>query len=140
MKNLFLAILFAAAMCWPQVQGPAQSPPYPPGERLVVRPEDSITHIKTQILSKMDSISYEINRIAHNHVRYVTRTHIRKVDHYHVDTVLVFIDTCFTKPQLDSSRMIMPEKRELNKKQSWLDRIFHHKNQQRATYLKVVDQ
>jgi len=141
MKKLFIIFILSVFIFWPQVQGPAQSTPPSPSERAGVRLKltDSIAHLNKKIESKFDSITSEINRIANRPARYITRTHVRKVNHYRIDTVLVFIDTCFNQPQIDTA-YLMPEIKPEPPKRTWLKRLLHPKKKPRENYLKIVDQ
>jgi len=138
MKKLFIIFILSVFIFWPQLQAPSQStsPISTRGEGTGVRP-DSIAHLNKKIESKFDSITYEINRIANRPARYITRTHVRKVNHYRIDTVLVFIDTCFNQPQIDTA-YLMPETKPEPPKRTWLKRLLHPKKKPRENYLKVV--
>src|SRR6185437_1718754 len=141
MKNLFIILILSVFIFWPQVQGPAQpTSPTSSGDGMkLARSKDSIAHLNKKIESKFDSITSEINRIKNRPARYITRTHIRKVNHYRIDTVLVFIDPCFNQPQIDTA-YLMPEIKPEPPKRTWLKRLLHHKKKPRENYLKIVEQ
>lgn len=99
-----------------------------------------IQQIKTDIKSKFDSMQAEIKRIKDSHKpRYITRTHTRKINHYIVDSVMVFIDTCLPRqaePLPQDSIYKIPE-RKPSGFQKIFKNLFHHKKP-REDYMKVV--
>lgn len=139
---LFLLFCGIALSIWPPQQSPAQQI----SKTATVQPaqKDSLQkitlEIKKDIKSKFDSIQDEIKRIRDSRrPRYITRTHTRKINHYSVDTVMVFIDTCFAKqapPLPPDTIYTTPAKKQTRIKQ-FFNKIFNHKKP-REDYMKVI--
>lgn len=98
--------------------------------------------IRKSIKSKFDSIQTEIKRISGSRkTHYITRTHTRKINHYVVDTVMVFIDTCFAKeaPPLAPDTIYTTPQKKQTRIQKIMNHFFHHKKP-RTDYMKVIEQ
>ena len=98
--------------------------------------------IRKDIKSKFDSIQAEIKRIRDTRkTRYITRTHTRKINHYVVDTVMVFIDTCYTReaPPMPPDTIYTTPQKKQTRIQKIMNHFFHHKKP-RTDYMKVIEQ
>lgn len=141
-KALFICFL-VPLFFWPQPKARTQM--HSTQQELAATiPPDTLDHInkkvKEEILNNFSCLESEINRISHLRKKYVLRTHTRRETHYRIDTVMLFIDTCYQGPDTTLFRpdTVFIQKTKPNFFNKIFKNLFHKKTPHREDYIRVV--